>query len=127
MGWELYPQGLFKALDDIRKRYANIPVFITENGRASNDLPQNNKVNDTDRIEFLQNHLMECRKALARGINLKGYYHWSFMDNFEWVNGYTKRFGLIYVDYKTLKRIPKESAYIYSSIIKSKGSLERRN
>ena len=118
MNWEVYPEGLFEALDDIRKRYFNIPSLITENGRSFPDSIKEGRVHDLPRISYLNEHIEICRKCLEDGINLIGYLHWSFMDNFEWVFGYSRRFGLVYVDYETGERIPKESAYEYSRIIR---------
>ncbi len=119
MGWEIYPEGLYHALLDIKRRYGNMPIFITENGRASADSVENGKVNDADRIDYLQKHLEVCLKAIKEGIDLRGYYHWSFMDNFEWAFGFEKRFGLVYVNFKTLERIPKDSAFWYSGFIRN--------
>ena len=118
MGWELYPDGLFHAMNDIRKRYGDIPILITENGRSSKDILKDNQIDDSERISYLIDHIEICKKGIESGINLIGYLHWSFMDNFEWVYGYSRRFGLVYVDFKTGKRIPKRSAFIYSDIIR---------
>jgi beta-glucosidase len=120
MGWEKYPEGFYYLLKDLDKRYGNIPIMITENGIAIDDVPENGSVNDADRIEYLETHLDSMLKAYSEGVNMIGYFAWSFMDNFEWAEGYSKRFGLIYIDYKTLERIPKKSAYWYSDFIKKK-------
>jgi len=118
MGWEIYPDGLYYILEDLGKRYGHVPIYITENGRPTTDKVVDGKIDDQDRIEYLKQHLKVCAKAIKEGVNLKGYFAWSFMDNFEWAHGYTKRFGLVYVDYKNQKRIPKASAYWYSKFIK---------
>lgn len=118
MGWELYPEGLFYAMNDILKRYGDIPILITENGRSNKDILEDNQINDSERISYLKDHIDICKKGIESGINLIGYLHWSFMDNFEWTYGYSRRFGLVYVDFKTGKRIPKRSAFVYSELIR---------
>ncbi len=123
MGWELYPEGLSHAMDDIRKRYSDIPILITENGRSNKDILNDNQIDDSDRVSYIKDHIEVCKRSLKSGINLIGYMHWSFMDNFEWAFGFSRRFGLIYVDFKTGRRIPKASAYTYSNIIKKYSGL----
>lgn len=118
MGYEIYPEELYRILLDIGNRYKNIPVYITENGISSADKLVNGKICDQYRIDFLKDHLGACLDAIEKGIDLKGYFVWSFMDNFEWTSGYSKRFGLVYVDFKARNRIPKSSAYWYSEFIK---------
>jgi beta-glucosidase len=118
MGNEVYPDGLYYILKDLGKRYDGMPIYITENGRATTDKVLDGKVDDQNRIEYLKQHIEVCAKAIKEGVNLRGYFVWSFMDNFEWAHGYTKRFGLVYVDYKNQKRIPKASAYWYSKFIR---------
>jgi beta-glucosidase len=95
-------------------------IFITENGCAYPDRPnEKNEIDDVGRVMFLQNHLVHLQRAAAEGIPVKGYFLWSLLDNFEWAFGYTKRFGICYVNYETLQRIPKLSAKFYSQVIKS--------
>lgn len=118
MGYEIYPEGLYKILIDLGKRYKSIPIYITENGISASDTVINGKINDQSRIEFLKEHLEACSNAIEKGISLKGYFAWSFMDNFEWIYGYSMRFGLVYVDFRNKIRIPKASAYWYSNFIK---------
>ena len=99
-------------------------MFITENGQSCNDrIFLDGKVHDPDRIDFLQRYLTELHKAIEEGAPLKGYMQWSFLDNFEWSDGYSERFGIIYVDYPTLRRIPKDSAVWYKQLIESNGSI----
>jgi beta-glucosidase len=97
----------------------NVPaVYITENGCANPDRPnERGEINDIGRVMFLQNHLLHAQRATAEGYPLKGYFLWSLMDNFEWAFGYTKRFGIVYVNFETMERTPKLSARFYSSVI----------
>jgi beta-glucosidase len=111
MGWEIYPEGIYDLLLWIKNYYGNPPIYITENGMALKDELISGKVDDTARIEYLEQHLKYALKAKEEGTNLIGYFVWSLMDNFEWAYGYTKRFGIIYIDYVTLKRVPKKSYY----------------
>lgn len=111
MGWSIDPNGLYDILMRIHKEYPLIPIYITENGAAFADQLDGEKVNDTQRIAFLQGHLQMCERALEQGVDLRGYYVWSLLDNFEWGFGYSKRFGIVYVDFATMRRIPKASAY----------------
>ncbi len=118
MGWEIYPQGLYDTL----KRYYElfeIPLYITENGIACKDEIEGDAVNDECRIDYLKKHFEMALKALKGGVDLKGYFIWSLLDNFEWTHGYSKRFGIVYVDYKTLRRIPKKSAIWLKEFLKS--------
>ncbi len=119
MGWNVVPYGLYKLLHWIHKRYGQPETYITENGCAFNDQLDNGCVNDHQRIEFLRGYISECHKAIGEGVKLKGYFVWSLLDNFEWMLGYSKRFGLYYVDFQTAKRIPKASAHWYCNLIKS--------
>jgi len=105
-------------LNWLTDRFGQIPIYITENGACYNDEVVNGKVNDSSRIRFLQNHAAELGRAIESGVNLKGYLTWSLLDNFEWAFGYSCRFGLVHVDYRTLKRTPKESFYWYQKLIR---------
>ncbi|MGD8605578.1 MAG: family 1 glycosylhydrolase, partial [Anaerolineales bacterium] len=97
-------------------------LMITENGAAYDDrVDEGGRVMDHDRIRYVQAHIQEAARALHDGIHLKGYFVWSLLDNFEWAHGYSKRFGLIHVDYETLRRTPKESARWYSRVIERNG------
>lgn len=111
MDWEIYPEGLYDLLDDIRTRYDNPPVFITENGAAFPDsIAADGRVHDTDRIEFLKRHFAQAQRFIESGGDLRGYLVWTFMDNFEWAYGYSKKFGLVHMDPTSLTRTPKQSA-----------------
>lgn len=122
MGWPIIPQGLEDLLLRLHKDYNGIDLFITENGAAANDLVAlDGNVHDTNRQDYLVRHFGAMFNALEKGVNLRGYFLWSLMDNFEWAYGYSKRFGIIYVDYSTQDRIIKDSGKWYSEVIKNKG------
>lgn len=124
MGWEIYPQGFSMLLEWIRKEYNNPPIYITENGAAFYESPSDDgKIHDTYRIEFFKKYLANVHHSIQEGSDIRGYFAWSFMDNFEWAYGYEKTFGLVHIDYKqkTLKRTPKDSAYWYSKVCKKNG------
>jgi beta-glucosidase len=118
MGWEIYPVGLYKLLHSLKEKYGNPKMYITENGMASKDEITGGCIDDKERIEYLKNHIELSLKARSEGVNLRGYFVWSFMDNFEWAFGYSKRFGLVYIDYKTLKRTLKNSALWLKNILR---------
>ncbi len=119
MGWEICAPAFKDLLVRIKNDYAPKEIFITENGSAWDDVVQaDGSINDVDRIEYLELHLQQMQKAISEGVPVKGYFAWSFMDNFEWTFGYEKRFGLVRVDYDTLKRTPKASAHRYREIIR---------
>jgi beta-glucosidase len=128
MDWEVYPEGLCDTLRWVRERYGSIPLYVTENGAAFHDPPPSGgTVEDPLRVAYLREHLLAARRAIAVGVDLRGYFVWSLLDNFEWSHGTSKRFGLIRVDYGTQKRIPKASARFYSRVIQSRGAaLEER-
>ena len=121
MGWSVVPWGCRKLLHWIHTRYDAPDIVITENGSAWDDHPVDGRVDDQRRIDFLRDYLGECRKAIESGVKLKGYFLWSFMDNFEWALGYSRRFGIHYVEYATGKRIPKKSAAWYGEVVKRNG------
>ncbi|HEY3365579.1 MAG TPA: GH1 family beta-glucosidase [Symbiobacteriaceae bacterium] len=122
LNWEVVPEGLFDLLVRIKREYGEIPLYITENGAAYNDvLGTDGKVADSERVAYLGQHFAAAARAIAAGVNLKGYYVWSLMDNFEWAEGYSKRFGIVYTDYPTLRRVPKESYYFYRDVIRRGG------
>jgi beta-glucosidase len=122
MGWEIYPRGIYEILKRVQSDYSPQAIYITENGAAFQDkLNEEDEVKDGRRISYLREHISFAHKAIEEGVRLKGYFVWSLMDNFEWTWGYSKRFGLIYVDYPTQKRIFKESAYWYKEVIKNNG------
>jgi len=121
MGWNIVPDGLYKVLNWIRDRYDNPEIYIAENGIAVSDEMIDGEVDDQPRIDFLKGYFSAAHDAIADGINLKGYFVWSFMDNFEWALGYDKRFGLHYVDLETGKRTPKKSARWFREVMKNNG------
>ena len=113
MGWEVYPEGLYHLLKRLSV-YSPWPLYITENGAAYPDLWQGEEVvEDPERVAYLEAHLKATLKARQEGVDVRGYFVWSLLDNFEWAFGYTQRFGIVYVDYNTQKRIPKRSALWY--------------
>lgn len=118
MGWEVHAPALRKLLVDMNREYQLPPIFITENGAAFADtLGADGHVHDTRRIDFLSEHIAQARLAMDDGVKLRGYFVWSLLDNFEWSYGYSKRFGLIYVDYATQRRIIKDSGEWYARVI----------
>ncbi|AGB40269.1 beta-galactosidase [Halobacteroides halobius DSM 5150] len=117
MNWEIYPDGLYDLLTKLNQEYTNKPLYITENGAAFDDQIIAGQVNDQRRINYLKEHFKSVYRAIQDGVPVRGYYVWSLMDNFEWAYGYSKRFGLIYVDYNTQKRTLKDSAYWYQQVI----------
>jgi beta-glucosidase len=107
LGWPIEPEGLHATLAGLRSRYPGLPpIYITENGCA---YPDEVGVEDSDRIEFIESHLHATARAIADGVDVRGYFHWSLLDNFEWARGYAPRFGLVHVDYATQVRTPKAS------------------
>jgi len=122
MGWELYPQGLFEILERVNRDYQPRQLMVTENGASYADGPdENGRVHDQRRIDYLQTHIYQIWLAIQAGIPVNGYLVWSLMDNFEWARGYSQRFGMIHVDYKTQKRTIKDSAQWYRDVIKRIG------
>jgi beta-glucosidase len=118
MGWGINPSGLTEVLLNIKENYHNPPLYITENGCALKDTPDaKGFVHDWGRVTFLRVHLRALHDAIQAGTNLKGYYVWSLMDNFEWAEGYRPRFGIVHVDYSTKRRNPKQSARWFSGVI----------
>lgn len=108
MGWEIYPEGIYESLKEIKNKY-NMPIYVMENGLADKD--------DKYRAEFIQDHIKFMQKAMAEGADVRGYFHWSLIDNFEWLKGFEPRFGLVEIDYKNLERKPRKSFYAYKKII----------
>jgi beta-glucosidase len=119
MGWEVRPDGLTAVLLRVHNDYPKVPLYITENGAAFPDLHDGDGVEDVDRTAFLESHLRAAHAAITAGVDLRGYFCWSLMDNFEWAEGYAKRFGIVHVDYDTQVRTPKRSARWYSSVARS--------
>jgi beta-glucosidase len=118
MGWEVTPGSLYELLVRIKREYGDLPLVVTENGAAYDDeAPTNGYVDDPRRLDYLRAHLESIERAVAAGVDVRGYCAWSLLDNFEWQHGYSKRFGIVYVDYPTLRRIPKASALWYRDLI----------
>ena len=123
MGWDIVPAGLTTTLERLARDYDTPPLFITENGAAFEDEVVDGAVHDTGRTAYVEDHLRACLDAVNRGVDLRGYFVWSLMDNFEWAWGYTRRFGVVRVDYDTLERTPKDSATAYAAIARDNGWL----
>jgi len=122
MGWGIHPDGLHWLLTRLNREYSGIKLYITENGCATRDVVNTRgEIEDSNRIDYLRRYLAAAHNAIAEGVNLKGYFLWSLMDNFEWSFGFSKRFGIVYTDYKTNKRIIKNSGYWYRDVIMKKG------
>ena len=118
MGWEVYPDGFYRGLMRLTEDYHVPAIYVTENGAAFNDPePVDDIVHDPRRIAYLETHLDKVSQAIADGAPIKGYFAWSLMDNFEWALGYSQRFGLVHINYETLERTPKQSAYFYRDFI----------
>ena len=123
MGWEIYPEGFYDLLKWVKEKYNNPPIYITENGISLYDKLEKGKINDPERITYLKNYMLNMKRAMSEGVDVRGYFLWSFLDNFEWQEGYEKQFGIVYVDRSTpeLRRIPKESAKWYAKVCKENG------
>jgi beta-glucosidase len=120
--WEIYPQGLYDLLTRVWSDYRPPKIYVTENGAAMPDgVDADGKVRDVRRTRFLRDHLIQCHRAIQDGVPLKGYFAWSLMDNFEWAYGYEMRFGLVYVDFATQRRIIKDSGYWFAQAARENG------
>ena len=118
MHWEVYPQGLTDLLVRLTQDYDSPTLYIAENGCAYDDvLDADGQVHDEKRMAYLKAHFAAAHSAIEQGVRLKGYFLWSLLDNFEWAFGYSRRFGIVYVDYATQRRVPKDSARMYASVI----------
>ena len=125
MGWNVTPDAIKWAAKFLYERY-NMPIYVSENGMACHDtVSLDGKVHDQNRIDYLQRYLLKLGEAIDDGADIRGYFVWSLMDNFEWDNGYEPRFGIVYVDYETQKRIIKDSGYWYSKVIETDGETLR--
>jgi beta-glucosidase len=123
-GWEVFPRGLTDVLVWVKDRYGNPPVYVTENGAAFYDPPTvtGNELSDPLRVDYLRGHIRAVADAIKAGCNLKGYFAWSLLDNLEWSLGFSKRFGIVHVDFETQRRTPKASAHYYSKVIATRGA-----
>ena len=124
-GWEVFPRGLTDTLVWIKDRYGNAPIYVTENGAAFYDPPtvDGDRLRDPLRVDYLRTHLTAVHAAIRAGVDVRGYFVWSLLDNFEWAHGYSKRFGIVHVDFETQKRTLKDSARYYARVIASKGQI----
>ena len=122
MGWGIDPEGLTDLLVRLDNDYPNVPLYVTENGAAFNDyVDPEGGVDDIERVAFLDAHFRAAHAAIERGVDLRGYFVWSLLDNFEWALGYSKRFGIVFVEYGTQRRIPKQSAAWFRAVIERNG------
>jgi len=118
MGWEVFPDGLHRLLVRVTHDYDPRAIYVTENGAAFGDVRvHDGHVHDPERTSYIASHIDAVARAVADGAPVKGYFVWSLLDNFEWAHGYSKRFGLVYIDYPTLERVPKDSFYWYRDAI----------
>lgn len=121
-GWEVYPESMYDLLTWIQDTYQPPEIIITENGAACNDwINSDGRIEDTNRIDYLKRYLREVHRAVKDGVPVKGYYVWCFTDNFEWAWGLSRRFGIVYMDYETQKRTPKDSAFWYKQVVENNG------
>jgi beta-glucosidase len=125
MAWEVFPQGLTDVLLWLKQRFGNPRIYVTENGAAFYDPPQvpAEGVQDSLRVEYFKQHIRAVREAIRQGADVRGYFAWSLFDNFEWSLGYSKRFGIVHMNYATLERTPKASAHYYSRVVASNGAV----
>lgn len=123
-GWEIHPQSLRTLLNLIHKGYSAPPLYVTENGAAFDDQIVEGKVVDPSRISYLKEHIRQVRLAISDGVDVRGYFAWSLMDNFEWAQGFSKRFGLVYVDFQNQKRTIKDSGHWYARVAAANGFLD---
>jgi beta-glucosidase len=119
IGWEIYPEGLTRVVQNLLRQWPLPPLWITENGAADNTGVVDGAVNDSMRCGYLQAHFEQVAALLRAGVDIRGYYLWSLMDNFEWAQGYSQRFGIVHVDYETQKRTPKRSALMLQQMLRS--------
>ena len=124
-GWEVHPESFYKLLTRIKDDYSIKKIYITENGCSYKTGPDKNKIiDDNKRIDYHNSHILSLKKAIKNGVPCDGYFAWSLMDNFEWCEGFQQRFGLIWVDFNSLERIPKKSYFWYKNLINKNGAEE---
>ncbi|MCE4556668.1 GH1 family beta-glucosidase [Pelomonas cellulosilytica] len=123
MDWEVYPQGMQDLFEALKAEYANLPpIYVTENGMSSADEVQAGTVDDVQRQSYIKRHFAACSRAMHNGVDVRGYFIWSLMDNFEWAFGYERRFGLVHVDFETQKRTLKRSALAYADFLRERAA-----
>ncbi|HEY44931.1 MAG TPA: family 1 glycosylhydrolase, partial [Anaerolineae bacterium] len=128
MGWEVHPPALRKLLNRINSDYNLPPIFITENGAAFKDeVTSDGAIHDERRLEYIRQHVIQIYQAMKDGVDVRGYFAWSLLDNFEWAYGYTKRFGIVRVDFETQERTIKDSGQWYSRVIESNSVRESKS
>jgi beta-glucosidase len=120
MGWEIFPEGLTDLLVSYSREYRLPPIYVTENGAAMADSAENGEVNDPGRTQYLQRHLDALDAAIEQGVDVAGYFYWSLMDNFEWAEGYAKRFGLVHVDFASQCRTVKSSGHAFRELLRGR-------
>jgi beta-glucosidase len=120
MGWNIAPEGLEELLVSLSEQFPTTPLVITENGAAFDDEVVDGAVHDEKRVDYLRRHFVAAHRAIARGVDLRGYMVWSLLDNFEWGYGFSKRFGIVHVDYDSLVRTPKDSAHWLTELVREK-------
>lgn len=125
LGWPVHPEGLADALTLFTETYGRRPIYVTENGAAYfNEKPgRDGRVRDAERVKYIRRHASALRTALRRGVDVRGYFVWSLMDNFEWAHGYKPRFGMVHVDYRTLRRTVKDSGRFYAEVARTNGAV----
>jgi beta-glucosidase len=122
MGWSIDPEGMYELLMRLTHEAPEVDLYVTENGAAYPDeLSADGSVHDLQRIEYLEQHLAAVYRAVQAGAKVRGYFLWSLLDNFEWAYGYSKRFGIIHVDYETQQRTIKDSGHWYAALIRRNG------
>jgi beta-glucosidase len=117
IGWEIYPQGLSRLVNNLTRQWPMPPIWITENGAADNTELTDGHCADTTRCAYLESHLQQVGALLDQGQDIRGYYVWSLLDNFEWAHGYSQRFGIVHVDFATQVRTPKQSALLLQGMM----------
>jgi beta-glucosidase len=125
MGWEIHAEGFYDLLIRLRHDYGDIKIMITENGAAFDDIVEKDgSIRDLKRLAYLRDHFTQVHRAIKSGVNIIGYYVWSFIDNFEWAEGFSKRFGVVYVDYTTQKRTVKSSGKWFAKVAEANSVVE---
>ena len=120
MGWEVHPEGIYKILKWVHTNYPVSRIYVTENGASFTDnISPDGRIHDERRVAYLREYIKQAHRAMREGVPLKGYFAWSTLDNFEWAYGYSRRFGVIYVDYETQNRVIKDSGYFLSKVAKT--------